>query len=459
MTADRPQSKGVRVPSGRLSRLARFGGLATNIAGGMALDGARQLAAGKRPSMSDLLLTPANAAKVTDQLAQLRGAAMKLGQLVSMDAGEMLPPELAEILARLRSDAQHMPERQLQTVLTQRWGRDWQAKFQSFTPRPFAAASIGQVHRARTRDGRDLAVKIQYPGVARSIDSDVDNVATLLRLSNLLPKSLDIAPLLVEAKRQLHEEADYAREGACLSTFARLLADAPDYRVPGFHADLSGPEILAMDYVHGMPVEALARAGQDERDRVMLLLSTLTLRELFEFRLMQTDPNFANYRYDRASGRLILLDFGATRAFPQAVVDGYRRLFEAALADHADAARDAMIALGLFSERAVERHRKSIDAIIGHGLDLFRREGVFDFGQVEAANAMRAEGLEIAADRANWHIPPVDALFLQRKIAGVYLLANRLKARVDVRALIQAQLAQPVKADPIDQPSAGALAS
>ena len=463
MPADRSSSntsgKGLRVPSGRLSRLARFGGLATNIAGGMMLEGARQLAAGKRPSVSDLLLTPANALKVTHQLAQLRGAAMKLGQLVSMDAGEMLPPELAEILARLRSDAQHMPDRQLQAVLTQRWGRDWRVKFQSFSPRPFAAASIGQVHRARARDGRDLAVKIQYPGVARSIDSDVDNVATLLRMSNLLPKTLDIAPLLAEAKRQLHEEADYAREGSYLVKFAELLADAPEYRVPKFHPDLSGPEILAMSYVEGMPVESLARANQAERDRVMLLLSTLTLRELFEFRLMQTDPNFANYRYDRAKGQLVLLDFGATRAFPQEVVDGYRRLFEAALADDADAAREAMIGLGLFSPRAVERHRKSIDAIIEHGLELFRREGIFDFGNVAAANAMRDEGLDIAADRANWHIPPVDALFLQRKIAGVYLLATRLKARVDVRALIEAQLAQPAKAAPIDQPSVGALAS
>ncbi len=459
MSADRPPSKGLRVPSGRLSRLARFGGLATNIAGGMMLDGARQFASGKRPSVSDLLLTPANAMKVTHQLAQLRGAAMKLGQLVSMDAGEMLPPELADILARLRSDAQHMPERQLQAVLAQRWGRDWRVKFQSFSPRPFAAASIGQVHRARTRDGRDLAIKIQYPGVARSIDSDVDNVATLLRLSNLLPRTLDIAPLLVEAKRQLHEEADYAREGACLVRFAELLADAPDYRVPEFHADLSGPEILAMSFVAGVPVESLARAGQDERDRVMVLLATLTLRELFEFRLMQTDPNFANYRYDRAAGQLVLLDFGATRAFPDHVVAGYRRLFEAALADDADAARDAMLALGLFSGRAVDRHRKSIDAIIAHGLDLFRNQGVFDFGNVATANAMRDEGMEIAVDRANWHIPPVDALFLQRKIAGVYLLATRLKARVDVRALIEAQLAQPVNALPIDQPSVGACDS
>ena len=125
----------------------------------------------------------------------------------------------------------------------------------------------------------------------------------------------------------------------------------------------------------------------------------------------------------------------------------------------ADGARDAMVGLGLFSPRAVERHRKSIDAIIEHGLELFRREGIFDFGNVAAANAMRDEGLDIAADRANWHIPPVDALFLQRKIAGVYLLATRLKARVDVRALIEAQLAQAAKADPIDQPSAGALAS
>jgi len=158
-------------------------------------EGARRMARGERPQLSDLVLTPANAMRVTEQLSRLRGAAMKLGQMLSLDAGDMLPAELTAILARLRDSAHHMPPAQLQKVLAAQWGADWRRRFVHFDPRPLAAASIGQVHRARLPDGRELAIKVQYPGVAESIDADVDNVATLLRLSNLLPASLDIAPL------------------------------------------------------------------------------------------------------------------------------------------------------------------------------------------------------------------------------------------------------------------------
>ena len=184
------------VPSGRGSRLARLGWMATGIAGSMMAEGARQLAQGNRPKMSDLLLTPANARRVADQLAKLRGAAMKVGQLVSMETGDLLPPALAEILARLRSDARAMPKAQVASVLETNWGKGWEKQFKHFSYTPLAAASIGQVHRAQTRDGRDLAIKIQYPGVRESIDSDVDNVAGLLRLSGLLPRDMDIKPLL-----------------------------------------------------------------------------------------------------------------------------------------------------------------------------------------------------------------------------------------------------------------------
>ena len=195
--------RGRSVPSRRLSRLSRFGRLAGGVAGGVLAEGARRLASGDRPRMSDLLLTPSNAMRVADQLAHLRGAAMKLGQMISMDAGDILPPELTRILARLRENAHHMPPTQLDRLLTTEWGPDWRRRFRHFQAQPIAAASIGQVHRAELPDGRTLAIKVQYPGVARSIDADVDNVAALLRVSGLLPRGLDLTPLLTEAKRQL----------------------------------------------------------------------------------------------------------------------------------------------------------------------------------------------------------------------------------------------------------------
>jgi predicted unusual protein kinase regulating ubiquinone biosynthesis (AarF/ABC1/UbiB family) len=435
-----PPSRGRAVPSGRLSRLAAFGSMAGGVAGNMLAGGARALARGERPSVAGLLLTPGNAATITAQLANLRGAAMKMGQLLSMGGSDLVPPELSDILARLRADGQHMPAAQLQAVLDKQWGKGWRTRFARFDVRPIAAASIGQVHRAQTRDGRDLAIKIQYPGVRQSIDSDVDNVATLVRLTGLLPSGLDIAPLLTEAKRQLHEEADYAREAQCLARFGGLLADAPDFIVPGLHADLTTSDVLTMDFVPGVAVESLDDAPQATRDRIMTLLLGLLLRELFEFEVMQTDPNFANYRYDKAQDRLILLDFGATRSFGPEVADRYRRLLVAGMAPDPVAVRAdtraAMLDIGFFGPDTPDRHQASIMAMFETGMVPLRTTGLFDFAATDMTAQIRDEGLAMAQDRDFWHLPPADTLFLQRKFAGLFLLGNRLKAQVNMGALL-----------------------
>ena len=261
--------RGRAVPSGRIARLGRFGRMAGGVAGGMLGEGARRLAAGERPKMRDLVLTPGNAARVAEQLSHLRGAAMKLGQMISMDAGDMLPPELTAILARLRDNAHHMPPPQLDRVLGQAWGKDWRRRFAHFQAHPIAAASIGQVHRARLPDGRELAIKVQYPGVAQSIDADVDNVATLLRVSGLLPRELDVGPLLAEAKTQLAEEADYVREGAMLERYRAFVGDDPAVVLPELEPSLTTGNVLAMTYIPGAPVEALETAPQAVRDRAM----------------------------------------------------------------------------------------------------------------------------------------------------------------------------------------------
>ncbi|MBV7255789.1 AarF/ABC1/UbiB kinase family protein [Pacificimonas sp. WHA3] len=429
------------VPSGRLSRLSTFGRLAAGVAGGMASEGAKRLARGERPSISDMMLTPGNAVKVANQLAHLRGAAMKLGQMISMDAGDMLPAELSQILARLRDQANHMPPRQLKEVLGQEWGRDWRRRFRHFTPRPIAAASIGQVHRAQTPDGRDLAIKVQYPGVKESIDSDVDNVATLLRVSGLLPKALDIGPLLAEAKTQLHEEADYLREGAQMQAYGKLLAGEDAFVVPGLDKEFTTGRTLAMTFIDGVPIETLAAADQSVRDGVMNSLIDLVLRELFSFDLMQTDPNFANYRYQPETGRLVLLDFGATRAVEPATADGYRRMLAAGLGGDVDDIRNAAIAAGFIGPGAVQRHRPLLDRMIAVISEELTRDGPFDFGDRAFVRVLREQGMEMAADRAAWHLPPVHTLFVQRKISGTALLGARLKARVDVRTMVTEMLA------------------
>ncbi|KQT64023.1 MULTISPECIES: ABC1 kinase family protein [unclassified Aureimonas] len=431
-----PSAGGSAVPSRRLSRLARLGGMATGLAGGMLLDGARQLARGERPRLEDLLLTPGNVLRVTEQLSHLRGAAMKMGQLLSMEAGDILPPELSAIMARLRADAEPMPVRQLQSVLDREWGPGWLDRFERFPFRPIAAASIGQVHRVRTKDGRDLAIKIQYPGVRRSIDSDVDNVATLLRMSGIVPRHLDIAPLLGEAKRQLREEADYEREADCLDRFGDLLRDDDNFRLPAVHRDLTGTNVLAMSYLESVPIETLDAAPQEERDRIAGLLIDLALRELFDFRLMQTDPNLANYRYDPSTRQIVLLDFGATRAFEPGFSEGCRVLAAAGLSDDRGAAEAALTALGLIDGAVPQRHREKVMAMFDTAKGPLLASDTFDFGDTNYLRRLREEGLEFAGERDGWRLPPTDTLFLQRKFGGTYLMAARLKARVGVRALL-----------------------
>jgi len=438
---DRKRERGRAVPSGRASRLGVFGRLAGGLAGGIAAEGARRLARGERPRMRDMILTPGNAARMADRLSHLRGAAMKMGQMISMDAGEMLPPELAEILARVRDQAHRMPPRQLRDVLNREWGEGWRTRFSAFDATPIAAASIGQVHRATTQDGRELAIKVQYPGVRQSIDADVDNVATLLRVSGLLPKELDLAPLLLEAKRQLHEEADYEREGAQMMRYRALLSGEQDYVVPAIVPDFSTANVLAMDYLPGRPIEALVDAPQEERDRVTASIIALVLRELFELGVMQTDPNFANFRYQPESGKLVLLDFGATRDMEPEVAAVYRRLLAAGLAEDRDAVRAAAVEAGFVGPGVLEHHREPLDRIIDIIVTEMSREGPFDFGDRAFVGTVRDLGMEIAADRAIWHIPPIETLFVQRKISGTALLGARLKARVDVRGMVEERVA------------------
>lgn len=440
--AEDDRSRHRSVPASRIGRLGGFTRLAGGLAGGALSEGARRLASGERPRLDQLLLTPANAKRLTDRLAHLRGAAMKLGQMISMDAGDLLPPELSEILARLRERADFMPPKQLDKVLTAEWGKDWRKRFRRFEPRPIAAASIGQVHRAMLPDGRLLAIKVQYPGIAQSIDSDVDNVAGLLKLTGLLPPELDIAPLLAAAKEQLHEEADYLREGAMMKRFGELLEGRDGFDVPELHEELTTRRILAMSFEEGGPIEALGEETQELRDEVFARLIELVARELFDSRLMQTDPNFANYRWQAKTGRIVLLDFGAAREVSQDISNDYRRLIEAGLAEAREEVMQAAISAGFVNPRALERHetamRHAVDIVV---TQMSSREKL-DFGDRAFVPEIRDTVMPIARDRDSWHLPPAETLFVQRKVSGTALLGARLGARVDVRGIVKRVLAE-----------------
>lgn len=422
------------MPANRLRRFGKLGGMTAGIAGNMALNGLAQWGQGQRPAMRDLLLTPRNITRVADQLAQMRGAAMKIGQLMSMDSGEVLPPELAQLMARLRDDAHFMPPAQLRQVLDAQWGKDWLSAFAKFDVRPIAAASIGQVHRARLKDGRDLAIKVQYPGVAKSIDSDVANVGALMRMSGLLPKGFALAPYLEEARKQLHEETDYAREGAQLARFGGLLADDPAFVVPALHEDWSTGSVLAMSFVAGHAVEHAANAAQDQRDAITGRLIDLTLRELFVFGAMQTDPNFANYLYDPDSGRIVLLDFGAARDIDPVIARQYRDLMQAGLANDVSRLEALATEIGFIAQDTAANHRAQIVAMIRLVFDSLRDNRPFDFTDTALSQQMQVKGMALAESGFVPPPLPIDILLLQRKFGGIFLLGKRLGARLDLMA-------------------------
>jgi len=428
------------VPQTRLTRLGHLGAMAGGVAGNMAANGLVQLGQGKRPTFRDLMLTPTNVTRVTNQLAKMRGAAMKIGQLVSMDTGDFVPPELAKIMARLREDGDSMPPSQLKKQLNGQWPQGWLASFASFDVRPVAAASIGQVHRALLKDGRDLAIKIQFPGVKQSIDSDVSNVGALIRMSGLLPKGFDLAPYLKEAAAQLHSETDYDAEAAALAQFGTLLAPRSGFIVPRVHPDWSTPQILAMDFVSGIPIEDTVSQPQAERNRIGTALITLTLDEMFRFGVMQTDPNFANYRYQPETGKIVLLDFGATRNIDPLIIEQYRRLLRAGWTDDAETQLAAARDIGFFDQNTAPAHRDQLQAMLKLIFATLREDRSIDFANQPVAKQLQTAGLDLINDGFVPPPLPIDALLLQRKLAGVFLICARLGAMVDVDALITPHL-------------------
>ncbi|HHX8369117.1 TPA: ABC1 kinase family protein [Vibrio alginolyticus] len=424
------------LPTHRISRFSKFASLATRVAGNVIAEGTKQIAKGNKPKAKDLLLTPQNIARLTDQLAHLRGAAMKLGQMLSMDAGDVLEPELADILSRLRSNADPMPAKQLNAVMESSLGTNWKAEFLSFNFKPIASASIGQVHQAYSDAGDNLAVKVQYPGIRKSIDSDVDNVGTLLKVVGLIPESVDYKGLLEEAKKQLHDEADYAREAQFAIRYHDALKEHPHFVVPKIHTESCSDSVLAMEFIDGSPIEKIEHYDQSTRDFVMHSLLELLFRELFEFKMVQTDPNFANYLYIENTRQIGLLDFGATREYSERFSTGYRQAFASVVNNDEQGLNDALEQIGFFSQTILPDQRQAILDLVKMACEPMLVDEPYDFKASGLAQELREAGTILSMEQEYWHTPPADALFLHRKIGGMYLLAARIGAKVNIRQLV-----------------------
>lgn len=423
---------GKPVPGGKAIRLTNLVTLASSVAGSAFTNGVRQLSRGQRPDIKDLILTPANAQRLANRLIKMRGAALKVGQLISMDAGEILPKELTLILSKLRDDADPMPFSQLVECLEHEWGQEWSGFFKQFSFTPISAASIGQVHTAVSHDNQKLALKIQYPNVEKSIDSDVDNVASLMRLSGLIPDDDKLDQLFHETKRQLHMETDYLAEADWLMHFKNILAKQTDFVVPKVYPEYTTKKKLTMSYHEGIKIDALITLPQNEKNRIAISLVELLLLEIFVIKHVQTDPNLANYLYERSSKRIVLLDFGAVRKIPNHISDAYRQIMSASINNDNNLIDDACEKIGFFQNEINEQQRKLVVDLFNLACEPLKTNDTYDFSQSSLATQISQRAMNLSTAKSQWHTPPADALFLHRKIAGIYLLLARLNANINV---------------------------
>jgi aarF domain-containing kinase len=432
-----PLPAGLAVPSKRLARLWHLGRATGDLAIGIGLRGLIELARNGDGEMDRVRLSPERTQRFTDRLARMRGAAMKMGQLMSLDGSDLFTAESAAIMASLRDRAQPMPLGQVNQILSAELGADWDKRFRRFSFTPLAAASIGQVHRAETKDGRHLAIKIQFPGVRESIDSDLDNLAFLGRTLGLAPRGMNLEPVLATARRQLHQEADYVAEADAQEAYGQLIGDDPDLLVPKVHRDLSSTRVLATDFATGIPVDQLTGQAfrRAERDRAATILVRLLLRELFDFALVQTDPNFSNFLYQAETGKLVLLDFGATQRISPEIVGYYRRMMQASLVGDTEAVRACALALGYLDPDGKPEQTADVAGLIALTGEPLRQTGLYDFGVSDLFERLYVGGRDLYFEDAFGRTPDPATFALHRKFVGTFMLCRRLRARVDLHAL------------------------
>ncbi|KAF8401198.1 hypothetical protein HHK36_012129 [Tetracentron sinense] len=460
----RPRER--RVPSTPFTRALGFAGLGAGLAWGTIQESTKRLVFGTpnsqdKQSAISPFLSEQNAERLARALCRMRGAALKLGQMLSIQDESLIPAPILAALDIVRQGADTMPRSQLNQVLDAELGPDWSSKLKSFDYEPMAAASIGQVHRAVTKDGLQVAMKIQYPGVADSIGSDIENVKLLLDYTNLIPKGLFIDSAMKVAKEELSRECDYELEATNQKRFRNLLSNTDGFYVPMVIDEISSRRVLTTELVSGIPIDKVAALNQGIRNYVGRKLLELTLRELFLFRFMQaawggitspfgrkcrintsvlksftcgTDPNWSNFLYNKATSSINLIDFGAARDYPKSFVDDYLRMVLAC----ANCDRDAVIEMsrrlgfltGMESEIMLEAHSQAGFVV---GLP-FSKSGGYDFRSTNITQSISNLGATMLKHRLT--PPPDEAYSLHRKLSGAFLACIKLGAVVPCRELL-----------------------
>ncbi len=370
---------------------------------------------------------------IAESLSHLKGAAMKAGQLLSLDTTDFLPPEAVEILSRLQAQATPARTDELQGVLTHELGPEKIARIRNFSPNPVASASIGQVHSAEI-DGQRVAIKIQYPGVSESIDSDL---AILRKLAGgfvtLSGKKFSLDELFAEIRGVLIQEVDYENERANLDRYRDQLASSVHYVVPRSFAEFSTRRVLTMSFEDGAPIITWAQnphTGLQDRTHIARLMLDLFCLEFCDWGMVQTDPNFANYLV--RDNKLVCLDFGATLVYSPEFRRGYAHLLRSIASNDTETIFRNAVEFGLLDPRESFDAQEAFKDMLQVAMEPFRPDHQpFRFSDPEY------EKRTVKANRRFvrqliYSPPPRKIMFLHRKLGGMFSLMKRLGAEFDL---------------------------
>lgn len=428
-----------KVPSSQWSRLWHYGGLATSLSVGAIGEKMKRMW-GISKDDGALLLNERNVEILVNKLTQMRGAALKMGQMLSFQDSKLIDPRVSQILERVRDGAHSMPEKQLEQVMVKNLGKNWMTHYSEFDRKPMAAASIGQVHRARLASNHmEVVVKVQYPGVMSSIDSDLNNLAYLLKASRILPKGLFLENSIAAARKELKWECDYEREAAFAERFGSLLKNDSDFKVPMVFREASGPSVITLEYLHGIAL-GKQKYSQATRNHIGYLLTKQCLREISEYHFMQTDPNWSNFLYNGKTKKIELLDFGASIEYDEKFIKKYCRLLLAAAHRDREKCKKLSVELGYLnnheSAQMIDAHINSIFTLAEPFA--FDAPDVYDFGD-QTITARVKQQIPVMLD-LRLQPPPEETYSLHRRLSGHFLLCAKLGAKVRCKELFSGML-------------------
>src|SRR3954467_11378720 len=355
-----PERQERKIPQSRIGRSAKLGTAIGTQATKYAGTAAANVVRGEEKSQERIETRHIETAlKMASTLGEMKGAAMKIGQMASIIDVDFLPPEYREIyqdqLSKLRTHAPAMPWEKVRTVLEEEYEERPESVFASIEEEAFAAASIGQVHRATLRDGSKVAVKIQYPGVADALESDVANMGILLRLARALAPGLDAKAVASELRERVLEELDYEFEAQNQRSFARAYDGHPFIFVPKVHSRLSRRRVLVTDYVEGRGFDEVKELEQDERDIFGEIVFRFCFGSIYHLQHFNADTHPGNYLL-MEDGRVAFLDFGMTKQLDKEQIELEITAVEAVLDDSPERLREALGELGFV------RNPKRVDA-------------------------------------------------------------------------------------------------